>query len=142
MCTLSKITNFKRSEDLLSLQKDQTPLCSFFMAMITKEEIKSLIAQKQAGVRRMKERQKMIHMKMAKLVEERPELIHQAVDKVIQRLENTGAATRDIYTRWHDILMEWPVERIASLLRDDCPDTEQLRACAPFDFGMAKVTVS
>lgn len=103
--------------------------------MITKEEIKTLIAAKQAGINRMRGRQKRVHMKMATLVEERPESINDAVSKVIQRLENSGTATRAIYTKWHEILLGWPVEKIASLLRDDCPDTEQLRACAPFSFS-------
>jgi len=93
--------------------------------MISKEEVKSLIALKQAGVNRMRERQN-------------PELIHEAIDKVKQRLENTGVATRAIYLRWYDILMDWPPERISQLLRGDSADDEQLRACAPFDFVKKK----
>ena len=106
--------------------------------MISKEEVKSLIALKQAGVNRMRERQKRVHMRMANLIEEHPELIHEAVDKVMQRLENTGAATRAIYLKWYDMLMDWPAERIATLLRDDSCENEQLRACAPFDFVKKK----
>jgi len=106
--------------------------------MISKEEVKSLIALKQAGVNRMRERQKRVHMRMANLIEEHPELIHEAIDKVKQRLENTGVATRAIYLRWYDILMDWPPERISQLLRGDSADDEQLRACAPFDFVKKK----
>lgn len=108
--------------------------------MITKEEIKSLIEQKQAGVSRMRERQKRVHMRMANLVEEHPELIDDAVSKVLKRLENTGAATRDIYTKWYEILINWSAERIATLLRDDSAENEQLRACAPFDFAKKQPT--
>ncbi len=102
--------------------------------MVTKEEIHSLLAKKQAGVVRMRDRQKRVHTKMAQLVEERPEMIDAAVKRVMQRLENSGAATRDIYTEWYQILTTWSADRIATMLRDDSTNTEQLRACAPFDF--------
>lgn len=72
---------------------------------------------------------------MAKLVEDRPDCINDALNKVRNRLANTGLATSDIYAKWNEILLNWPVSKIVSLLRDDSPDTEQLRACAPFSFG-------
>ncbi|MGJ8657466.1 MAG: hypothetical protein ACSHX6_13540 [Akkermansiaceae bacterium] len=102
--------------------------------MISKEDIHSLLAKKQAGVGRMRERQRRVHMRMAQLVEDRPEVIDDAVKRVMQRLENTGAATRDIYMEWYEILTTWSAERIACMLRDDSANTEQLRSCAPFDF--------
>ena len=105
--------------------------------MVIKEEVHSLLAKKQAGVMRMRDRQKRVHERMAKLVEERPEMITKAVTKVVQRLENSGAATREIYNEWYLILTTWSRERIALMLRDDSSSTEQLRACAPFDFATA-----
>ena len=102
--------------------------------MVSKEEICSILAKKQAGVGRMRDRQRRVHQKMAQLVEDHPEVIDKAVKKVMQRLENSGAATRDIYAEWHQILTTWSAGRIATMLRDDSASTEQLRACAPFDF--------
>lgn len=102
--------------------------------MATKEEIHSLLAKKRAGVSRMRDRQRRVHLRMAQLVEDRPEVIDNAVKKVMQRLENSGAATREIYIEWYEILTTWSVDRIATMLRDDSTNTEQLRACAPFDF--------
>ena len=113
---------------------------SCFSRMITKEEIHKLLAKKQAGVSRMLERQRRVHLRMAELVEDSPEVIDEAVRRVMQRLENSGSATRDIYTEWYEILTTWSARRIASMLRDDSSVTEQLRACAPFDFGMAEAT--
>ena len=107
--------------------------------MATKEEIKSLIAQKQAGVRRMRDRQRLVHMKMANLVEEHPEVIGEALNRVLIRLENKGAASREIYVKWYEILETWPARRIANILRDDSLEYEQLRACAPFDFTKKSV---
>lgn len=102
--------------------------------MITKDEIHSLLAKKQAGVCRMQERQRRVHLKMAQMIEEHPEIIENAVKKVIHRLEHSGIATREIYVEWHEILTTWPVDKIVAMLRDDSTNTEQLRACAPFDF--------
>ncbi|MFT5633531.1 MAG: hypothetical protein ACI9SQ_001251 [Rubritalea sp.] len=102
--------------------------------MATKEEIHSLLAKKQAGVSRMHDRQRRVHLRMAQLVEDRPEVIDSAVKKVMQRLENSGEATREIYIEWYEILTTWSAERIVMMLRDDSINTEQLRACAPFDF--------
>jgi len=103
--------------------------------MITEEEIHSLLAQKEAGVNRMLSRQRCVHAKMAQLVEDTPEVIDMALTRVMQRLENSGAATRDIYMEWYQILTTWSADRIAFMLRDDCANTEQLRASAPFDFS-------
>jgi len=111
-----------------------------FPSMITKEDIQSLKAKKQAGVARMRERQRRVHLRMAELVENSPEVLDDAVQKVMQRLENSGAATRDIYTEWYQILTTWSTGRIASMLRDEGPNTEQLRACAPFDFAGQQFT--
>lgn len=111
--------------------------------MITREEIHTLLAKKQAGVGRMRDRQRRVHERMAKLVMESPEAIDRALNKVVKRLENSGECTRDIYLEWYEILTAWSSERIASLLRDDSCSTEQLRACAPFDFcesGVIKAT--
>ena len=102
--------------------------------MVSKEEIHSILAKKQAGVSRMRDRQRRVHLRMAQLVEDRPEMIDHAVKKVTQRLENSGAATREIYIEWYRILTTWSADRIAAMLRDDSTKTEQLRACAPFDF--------
>lgn len=90
---------------------------------------------KQAGVSRMRERQMHVHERMAELIEERPEMIDRAVAKVVIRLENSGAATREIYTEWYKILTTWSSDRIAAMLRDGSSSTDQLRACAPFDFA-------
>ncbi|MFT5905480.1 MAG: hypothetical protein ACI9E1_001078 [Cryomorphaceae bacterium] len=106
--------------------------------MATKEEIHSLLAKKQAGVSRMRDRQRRVHLRMAQLVEDRPEVIDNALKKVMQRLENSGAATREIYIEWYEILTTWSVDRIATMLRDDSANNEQLRACAPFDFVNAR----
>ncbi len=102
--------------------------------MITKDEIQSLLAKKQAGVGRMRERQRHVHLKMAQMIEEHPEMIEKALEKVMHRLDHSGIATREIYVEWHEILMTWRVEQIVAMLRDESATTEQLRACAPFDF--------
>lgn len=105
--------------------------------MVSKEEIHSILAKKQAGVSRMRDRQRRVHLRMAQLVEDRPEMIDRAVKKVTQRLENSGAATREIYIEWYQILTTWSADRIVAMLRDESTNTEQLRACAPFDFENA-----
>ena len=102
--------------------------------MVSKEEFHSMLAKKQAGVSRMLDRQRRVHLRMAQLVEDRPEVIDEAVEKVMQRLENSGMETREIYIEWYQILTTWSADRIAIMLRDDSSKTEQLRACAPFDF--------
>lgn len=102
--------------------------------MITKEKVRSILAEKQAGVKRMRERQIRVHERMAQLVEGSPEIIDKAVTKVMMRLENSGSATREIYAEWYKILTTWSADRIAALLRDNSCDNDQLRACAPFDF--------
>ena len=108
--------------------------------MISKDDIHSLLAKKQAGVGRMRERQRRVHLRMAQMVEDSPEVIDDAVKRVMQRLENSGAATRDIYTEWYQILTHWSADRIAALLRDESSKTDQLRSSAPFDFCKSGVS--
>lgn len=96
-------------------------------------DLVKLMAKKQAGVQRMRSRQRIVHKRIAKMLESRPEAIDQALQKVRQRMENTGDATREIYLEWYQILTTWSLGRIVDLLRDDSDRTEQLRACAPFD---------
>ncbi len=108
--------------------------------MISKDDIHSLLAKKKAGVGRMRERQRLVHLRMAQLVEGSPEVIDHAMRRVMVRLENSGEATRDIYTEWYEILTTWSADRIASLLRDERSNTEQLRACAPFELSAFEVT--
>jgi hypothetical protein len=102
--------------------------------MVTSEEIHSLLARKQAGVCRMQERQRHVHLKMAQMLEEHPEMIEHAKKKVQHRLEISGIATKEIYLEWNEILTTWSVKKIAEMLRDEDTKREQLRACAPFDF--------
>lgn len=102
--------------------------------MVSKEEFHSMLAKKQAGVNRMLDRQKRVHQRMAQLVEDRPELIEDALKKVKQRLENSCVASKEIHSEWYQILTTWSIDKIVAMLRDDSPKTEQLRACAPFDF--------
>ena len=95
--------------------------------MITKDEIQSLQAKKQAGVGRMRERQRHVHLKMAQMLEEHPEMIENAVKKVMHRLDHSGIAAREIYVEWHEILTTWRVEQIVAMLRDESTTTTPKR---------------
>jgi hypothetical protein len=102
--------------------------------MATSEEIHSLLAKKQAGVCRMRDRQRHVHQKMAQMLEGHPEMIDHAKKKVMHRMEYSGIATKEIYVEWHEILMNWKLDQIVAMLRDEDTKREQLRACAPFAF--------
>ena len=105
--------------------------------MDMKDDLQAIIAKKQAGVKRMLSRQRLVHSRMASMVESRPEVIDEALSKVKQRLQNSGEATREIYLEWYQILTTWSADRIACMLRDKKNSNDQLRACAPFDFAMS-----
>lgn len=101
------------------------------------KDLNTLIAKKQAGINRMRARQKRVHERMAELVETQPEIMESALKKVKQKLTHSTAITLELYTEWYDILSKWSADRIATLLRSDSEEHEQLRACAPFDFAKA-----
>jgi len=95
----------------------------------------SILERKQAGVSRMRSRQMRIHFRMAELLENHPEMIRDAQQKALQRIKNSGPATKEIYAEWYRILTTRSVEYIAKLLRGQDDENEQLRACAPFNFA-------
>lgn len=102
--------------------------------MATSDEIKEWLMNKQAGVLRMQSRQKIVHTKMADLIESDPNIIEKAKERVKNRLAKSGQATCEIYLEWQQILATWSNDKIASLLRSDDDKHDQLKACAPFDF--------
>ncbi len=102
--------------------------------MATSDEVKEWMKRKKAGVLRMQSRQKLVHSKMAKMIESNPSLIENAKQRVQDRLTQTGEATREIYLEWQRILSSWSMEQITGLLRSDDDQYDQIKACAPFDF--------
>lgn len=100
--------------------------------MVDGESIHTLLAEKAAGVERMRQRQLRVHARLADQVEKNPDAIALGLEKVRAQLARPLCTARVIYMEWENILTTKSVEYIANLLRDTSSETEQLRSCAPF----------
>ncbi|MFC4992065.1 hypothetical protein [Rubritalea tangerina] len=100
--------------------------------MVDSETIHTLLAEKAAGVERMRQRQLRVHARLAEFVEHNPDAMAQGLAKVRSQLARPLCAAREIYMEWEKILLTQPASAVANLLRDTSSSTEQLRSCAPF----------
>ncbi|WP_018970951.1 hypothetical protein [Rubritalea marina] len=100
--------------------------------MVESFDIEQMLENKRAGLERMKARQQRVHSRLAEFVESHPGVIESGLSKVRDQLKRPFCAARGVYLEWEKILKNGSVAEVAALLRDTSPDTEQLRACAPF----------
>ncbi len=96
------------------------------------KDVEDIIRLKQAGVERMRSRQRIVHAKIASQIEARPDIISLAIKRVETKLANRGSASCEIYREWLTILNEWPQGTIVAMFRSEDPKFDQLKACAPF----------
>jgi hypothetical protein len=96
------------------------------------DEVKAMLARKQAGVERMRARQQRVHSRLAELVETQPDELQDGLKKVREQLARPLCTAQEIYLEWERILQIKSASYVAAILRDTSATTEQLRACAPF----------
>ena len=94
--------------------------------------VKRILAEKAAGVERMRARQQRVHSRLAEFVEEHPDAMKQGLERVRDQLARPLCTAQEIYKEWERILGLKSVSYVAAILRDTSTTTEQLRACAPF----------
>lgn len=102
--------------------------------MVDSQDVQKMLARKRAGLERMKARQERVHLRLAEFVESHPGVLEAGLMKVRGQLARPLCAAREVYTEWENILKNGSVHEVVALLRDTSPETEQLRACAPFSF--------
>ncbi len=103
--------------------------------MVDSSNIQQMLAQKRAGLERMRARQQRVHTKLAEFIEKHPAALESGLEKVRDQLARPFCAAREVYSEWEVILKDGSAKEVAALLRDTSAETEQLRACAPFSFG-------
>lgn len=99
--------------------------------MNEKKSLEELLAEKQAGLERMKARQDRVNGRIADHIEKHPGCIGPALDRVRRRLKNVDR-TWPLAKEWEHILSNWDLPKIVAIFRDQCAYHEQLRACSPF----------
>lgn len=102
--------------------------------MVDSSDVQQMLARKRAGLERMMARQERVHLRLAEFVEKHPAVLESGLAKVREQLARPFCAAREVYSEWETILKVGSVKEVAALLRDTSPETEQLRACAPFSF--------
>ncbi|MFC5051098.1 hypothetical protein ACFPK9_10830 [Rubritalea spongiae] len=100
--------------------------------MVSNVVIQDILAKKAAGVERMRYRQMRIQERLADRVENDPKAIEEGLSKVRSQLAKRACPAREIYQEWETILTTKTASYVANLLRDTSPESDQLRACAPF----------